>query len=44
MKLNRLQIIDVLFFFEHANLKSPKWLNAAFGLIFVIPNHHRVLH
>lgn len=34
----------VFFFFEHANLKYPKWLNATLGLIFVMPDHHRVHH
>lgn len=34
----------LFFFFEHANLKYPKWLNSTLGLIFVMPDHHRVHH
>ncbi|AEL26609.1 fatty acid hydroxylase [Cyclobacterium marinum DSM 745] len=34
----------VFFFFEHANLTYPKWLNSSIGLIFVMPDHHRVHH
>lgn len=37
-------ILYVFFFFEHANLNYPKWLNATLGLIFVMPDHHRVHH
>lgn len=37
-------ILYVFFFFEHANLKYPKWLNSTLGLIFVMPDHHRVHH
>ncbi len=34
----------LFFFFEHANLKYPNWLNSTLGLIFVMPDHHRVHH
>lgn len=37
-------ILYVFFFFEHANLKYPKWLNYTLGLVFVMPDHHRVHH
>ncbi|WP_066632727.1 sterol desaturase family protein [Labilibacter marinus] len=37
-------ILYVFFFFEHANLKFPSWLNTTLGLIFVMPDHHRVHH
>lgn len=34
----------LFFFFEHANLNYPNWLNSTLGLIFVMPDHHRVHH
>lgn len=37
-------ILYVFFFFEHANLNYPKWLNSSLGLLFVMPDHHRVHH
>lgn len=37
-------ILNIFFFLEHANLNYPKWLNGTFGLIFVMPDHHRVHH
>jgi sterol desaturase/sphingolipid hydroxylase (fatty acid hydroxylase superfamily) len=37
-------ILSVFFFFEHANLHYPRWLNSTLGLIFVMPDHHRVHH
>jgi len=37
-------ILYVFFFIEHANLKYPRWLNSTLGLIFVMPDHHRVHH
>jgi len=37
-------ILYIFFFFEHANLNYPRWLNQTFGLIFVMPDHHRVHH
>ena len=37
-------ILYVFFFFEHANLNYPKWLNSTVGLILVMPDHHRVHH
>lgn len=37
-------ILYLFFFFEHANLKYPNWLNSTLGLIFVMPDHHRVRH
>jgi sterol desaturase/sphingolipid hydroxylase (fatty acid hydroxylase superfamily) len=32
------------FFFEHANLRFPKWLDKTFGLIFTTPNIHKIHH
>ncbi len=37
-------ILYIFFFFEHSNLNYPNWLNSTLGLIFVMPNHHRVHH
>lgn len=37
-------IVYIFFFLEHSNLNFPKWLNNTFGLIFVMPDHHRVHH
>lgn len=37
-------IIYIFFFLEHSNLKYPKWLNTTLGLVFVMPDHHRVHH
>lgn len=37
-------VLYIFFFLEHANLSYPKWLNSTLGLIFVIPDHHRVHH
>ena len=37
-------ILYVFFFFEHANLNYPRWLNSTLGLIFVMPDQHRVHH
>ena len=37
-------ILYLFFFFEHANLNYPKWLNWTLGLFFVMPDHHRVHH
>ncbi len=37
-------ILYIFFFFEHANLNYPKWLNSTLGLFFVMPDHHRVHH
>ncbi|WP_010516989.1 sterol desaturase family protein [Croceivirga radicis] len=34
----------VFFFLEHSNLNYPSWLNNSLGLIFVMPDHHRVHH
>jgi len=34
----------LFFFFEHANLNYPKWLNSTLGIFFVMPDHHRVHH
>lgn len=36
--------LNIFFFIEHANLNYPRWLNSTFGLIFVMPDHHRVHH
>lgn len=37
-------ILYIFFFLEHANLNYPKWLNLSLGLVFVMPDHHRVHH
>lgn len=37
-------VLYAFFFFEHANLNFPHWLNRTIGLIFVMPDHHRVHH
>ena len=37
-------VMYIFFFLEHANLKYPSWLNHTFGLLFVMPDHHRVHH
>jgi sterol desaturase/sphingolipid hydroxylase (fatty acid hydroxylase superfamily) len=37
-------LLYLFFFFEHANLNYPKWLNSTLGLLFVMPDHHRVHH
>ena len=37
-------ILYVFFFLEHANLNYPRILNTTLGLVFVMPDHHRVHH
>jgi len=37
-------VLYIFFFFEHANINFPKWIDKTIGLIFVMPNHHRVHH
>lgn len=37
-------LLYLFFFFEHANLNYPKWLNSTLGILFVMPDHHRVHH
>lgn len=37
-------ILTIFFFLEHSNLNYPKGLNHSLGLIFVMPDHHRVHH
>ncbi len=37
-------ILYIFFFSEHASLNYPKWLNSTLGLVFVMPDHHRVHH
>lgn len=37
-------ILYIFLFLEHSNLHFPTWLNKTFGLIFVMPDHHRVHH
>lgn len=37
-------IVYIFFFLEHSNLNYPSWLNNTFGLIFVMPDHHRLHH
>ncbi len=37
-------IAYIFFFFEHSNLSYPNWINRTLGLIFVMPDHHRVHH
>lgn len=36
--------VYIFFFLEHSNLNYPGWLNHTIGLIFVMPDHHRVHH
>lgn len=37
-------IVYIFFFLEHSNLYYPNWLNNTFGLVFVMPDHHRIHH
>lgn len=37
-------ILIPFLFFEHSNLKFPKWLDKTFGLVFTTPNIHKVHH
>lgn len=37
-------IINFFFFIEHSNLNYPKSFNRIFGLLFVMPDFHRVHH
>lgn len=37
-------ILNIFLFLEHANLNYPSWINKTFGLLFVMPDHHRVHH
>ncbi|WP_304236877.1 sterol desaturase family protein [Jiulongibacter sediminis] len=37
-------IVYIFFFLEHSNLNYPNWLNHTLGLVFVMPDHHRVHH
>ncbi len=37
-------ILYIFLFLEHSNLHFPNWLNRSFGLVFVMPDHHRVHH
>lgn len=37
-------IVYIFFFLEHSNLNYPNWLNQSLGLLFVMPDHHRVHH
>ena len=37
-------VLYIFFFFEHTNINFPKWIDKTLGLIFVMPNHHRVHH
>ena len=37
-------IIYIFLFLEHSNLRYPKWLNNTLGIVFVMPDHHRVHH
>lgn len=37
-------IVYIFFFLEHSNLNYPNWLNNTIGLVFVMPDHHRVHH
>jgi len=37
-------VLYIFFFFEHSNLYFPKWINSTLGIIFVMPDHHRVHH
>lgn len=37
-------MLYIFFFLQHANLKYPEWFSRVFGLVFVMPDHHRVHH
>ena len=37
-------IVYIFFFIEHSNLNYPNCLNRTLGLLFVMPDHHRVHH
>lgn len=37
-------LVSIFFFLEHSNLNYPKWINKTVGLVFVMPDHHRVHH
>jgi sterol desaturase/sphingolipid hydroxylase (fatty acid hydroxylase superfamily) len=37
-------ILYIFFFLEHTNINFPKWIDNTIGLLFVMPNHHRVHH
>lgn len=37
-------IVYIFFFLEHSNLNYPTWLNDTLGIVFVMPDHHRVHH
>lgn len=37
-------IIYIFFFLEHSDLNYPKWINNTIGLVFVMPDHHKVHH
>jgi sterol desaturase/sphingolipid hydroxylase (fatty acid hydroxylase superfamily) len=37
-------IASIFFFFEHANLRFPKWLDKSIGLVITTPNIHKVHH
>ena len=37
-------VLYIFFFLEHANLSYPNWINNTFGLLFVMPDHHRTHH
>ncbi|PIB34463.1 fatty acid hydroxylase [Reichenbachiella sp. 5M10] len=37
-------VLYLFFFVQHANLHYPSWLNSTLGLLFVMPDHHRVHH
>ena len=37
-------LVYIFFFLEHSNLSYPKWINRTLGLIFVMPDFHRVHH
>lgn len=39
-----LVVVYIFFFLEHSNLSYPEWIDKSLGLIFVMPNHHRVHH
>ena len=37
-------VLTPFFFFEHSNLRFPKWLDKTVGLVFTTPNIHKVHH
>lgn len=37
-------IVNPIFFLEHFNVRSPRWMDKTIGLVFNTPNFHKVHH